>query len=102
MNASYSARMLPPAPTFSPATFHDTEVSVDPSEVVWKIRSADAIRRLCASAMARSRQPRSKTDLSVIAPRGVHPAEHVAAGRPGGSRAGCERAEHDGEGERES
>src|SRR5919106_5723488 len=61
MNASYSTRMLPPAPTFSPATFHDTDVSLDPSEEEWKIRPADAIRLLCASAIARSRQPRSKT-----------------------------------------
>ena len=60
MNASYSAHMLPPAPTFSPATFHDTDVSLDPSEEVWKIRPADAIRRLCSSAIARSRQPPSK------------------------------------------
>src|SRR5688572_27781350 len=55
MNASNRPRMLPPAPTFSPATLQDTNVSLEPRETVWKIRPALAICWLCSFAILRSR-----------------------------------------------
>ena len=80
-----------------PAATYDTDVSLDPRGSVEDARQMPSAG--CSSAIARSRQPPSRGPVRDRSAR-YHPAEHVAARGPGGSRTGRARR-HDGEGERQ-